>query len=94
MAQLWSVRPHDTLMRRTTIIILLLPVFALFGFLFVAERSGDDLGLPHWIIWMAAALACLFWFLAFGCIVVGPLLARAAQRKRFEKDCRDEKPVA
>jgi hypothetical protein len=34
------------------------------------------------------------WFLAFGCIVVGSLLARAAQRKRFEKDCTNDKPVA
>jgi hypothetical protein len=31
------------------------------------------------------------WFGAFGCIVVGSLLARAAQRKRFQKDVIGEK---
>ena len=36
----------------------------------------------------------LVWFGSFGCIVVGSLLARAAQRKRFQKDVTDEKPDA
>jgi len=36
----------------------------------------------------------LVWFGSFGCIAVGSLLARAAQRKRFQKDLTDEKPDA
>jgi hypothetical protein len=36
----------------------------------------------------------LLWFGCFGCIAVGSLLARAAQRKRFQKDLPDEKPHA
>ena len=33
-------------------------------------------------------------FLALTCIVTGSLLARAAQRKRFQKESGGEKPVA
>jgi hypothetical protein len=36
----------------------------------------------------------LVWFGGLGCVVVGSLLARAAQRKRFQKDVTDEKPDA
>lgn len=36
----------------------------------------------------------LVWFVGFGCIVVGSLLARTAQRKRFQKDTMEEKPDA
>jgi len=31
------------------------------------------------------------WFLAFGCIMIGPFLARDAQRKKSKKDVVDEK---
>lgn len=34
------------------------------------------------------------WILAFDCIATGSLLARAAQRKRFQKDASGEKPAA
>jgi hypothetical protein len=34
------------------------------------------------------------WFGGLGCVVVGSLLARAAQRKRFQKAVSDEKPDA
>ena len=34
------------------------------------------------------------WFLAFGCIATGSLLARAAQGRRFQNDKIDKKPVA
>jgi hypothetical protein len=34
------------------------------------------------------------WFLAFGCMVTGSMLARAAQRKRFLKEGTDAKHVA
>ena len=36
----------------------------------------------------------LVWIGCFGCVVVGSLLARAAQRKRFQKDVTDEKADA
>jgi hypothetical protein len=36
----------------------------------------------------------LIWIGCFGCVAVGSLLARSAQRKRFQKDLSDEKPDA
>jgi hypothetical protein len=36
----------------------------------------------------------LVWLCSFGCIVVGSLLARAAQRKRFRDDLAHKKPDA
>jgi hypothetical protein len=36
----------------------------------------------------------LVWFGCFGCIVVGSMLARAAQRKRFQNGLLHEKTVA
>ena len=36
----------------------------------------------------------LVWLGSFGCITVGSLLARAAQRKRFQEDSPDEKSDA
>ena len=34
------------------------------------------------------------WFAGIGCVAVGSLLARSAQRKRFQKNLSDEKPAA
>ncbi len=36
----------------------------------------------------------LVWFGSFGCIIVGLLLAREAQRKKFQKDVANQKPNA